>query len=195
MKSPAHERAGLLSRSPALVPSLGATPDRRPSARPTLEHHYYAPVRRRAPAQQLDPLGLPRLRGFQGGEIPKSLPYLPSNHHHATDYQSKTGNGSLLLHIAPLTGCIYTLELSKGPRFLRVPPCQISPPRADAISRTMPAVVCGLVIQFPMMPGAVSRFRQCPGSARISSRSPFPCRPTSRVDWVERGSCTPERPS
>ena len=73
---------GLLSRSPTLVPSPGATPDRRPSALPTLEHHYYATDAPPRSGSTTWPMGPPRLASaFKGVRFrsPSSTTVEPSS--------------------------------------------------------------------------------------------------------------------
>ena len=81
-------------------------------------------ARRRAAALRFNDVARwasPTCIGFQGGEIPKSLLYYRRTIITLPITPPEAGNGSLLLHIAPCSGCIYTLELSKDPEFLQVP--------------------------------------------------------------------------
>lgn len=146
--------------------SRGATLGRRQSALPTLDDHYCVTARRRvqdrAIATLTPSLGFSAAR-FQSRSLtrpdPSSRFRLPGC---AWQRLATT------LH-SILKGRRYMLELSKGPRFLEVPPESDFSARADVITDAMPAYMCRTRHALSIRPECwafttFTSFRRSPGS-------------------------------
>ena len=116
----------LLARATQSISNACAIPGCHPGSPAVSASHVRTSLlrNRRAAALRLNDVAhgaSPTCVGFQGGEIPKSLLYYRRTIFTLPITPPEAGNGSLLLHIAPCDGRIYTLELYRDPGFLQVP--------------------------------------------------------------------------